>query len=165
MHNSPTNVLFVSQENAVRSLLAEACLRHLGREKFRAFSCGVPELVANGPRKWTTFALEAADIPSAQLRSKPWSEFTKSSAPRMDFVISLDAEAHYDSPKWPGQPETALWDYPALAGRKVKDPQLGVASVQTLVSLRRRIELLIILHGKVLAHTDLRHDLRDMAHL
>jgi arsenate reductase len=83
----------------------------------------------------------------------------------MDFVIALDAETVAEHPCWDGQPETALWDYPLIAASKGKETNLGVASIQTLVSLRRRIELLVSLHSRAQTRSDLRHDLRDLAHL
>jgi len=40
-----------------------------------------------------------------------------------------------------------------------------VATLNTLHSLRRRIELLVSLHSRGVDRADLRHDLRDMAHM
>ena len=159
-----TNVLFVSRENAVRSVLAQACLAHLGQGKFKVFSCGVPALLAERPNHWTQLALQTAGIACPDWRSKSWNEFTKSGAPRMSFVISLDAETLHDHPLWPGQPETALWSYPPMPVAKAGSTAPGLAAVTTLVSLRRRIELLVSLHSKVRTAADLRHDLRDLAH-
>ena len=122
-------------------------------------------LVASSPNPWAALALQTAGISSADLRSKSWSEFTKSGAPKMDFVISLDAETVHGHPIWHGQPETALWDYAPFTSKKVGNPEPGVMAVQTLMSLRRRIELLLSLHQRSVANSDLRHDLRDMAHL
>ena len=51
-------------------------------------------------------------IPINGLCSKPWTDFTRSGAPKMDFVILLDDSIAHKHPAWPGQPETALWDYP-----------------------------------------------------
>lgn len=165
MHRSKNNVLFVSRNNASRSLLAEACLRHLGKDKFRVFSCGAPSEVAETPDSWALLALQTAGIPTTGLRCKRWTEFTRSGAPMMDFVIALDVETAGNHPMWKGQPETALWDYPLITAAKGNGPNLGIASIQTLVSLRRRIELLVSLHSRVQNRSDLRHDLRDMAHL
>lgn len=165
MKRSLTNVLFVSRENAFRSLLAEACLRHLGNGEFKVFSCGVPQLTAISPNRWTSLALQTAGIPSLESRCKSWVEYTKSGAPKMDFVIAMDAETMYEHPMWPGQPETALWDYPPLPTLNAGDPQLGLFAVKTLMSMRRRIELLVSLRSRGRSRSDLRHDLRDMAHL
>ena len=165
MKRSLTNVLFVSRENAFRSLLAEACLRHLENGDFKVFSCGVPQLVAMSPNRWASLALQTVGIPNVDSSCKSWTEYTKNSAPKIDFVIAMDAETMYQHPMWPGQPETAFWDYAPLPALDAGDPQLGLFAVKTLISMRRRIELLVSLCSRGQSRFDLRHDLRDMAHL
>ena len=160
-----TNVLFVSTTNACRSLLAEACLNHVGNGKLRGFSCGVPAMLAEKPASWTPLSLQTAGIPAVGLHCKPWTEFTRNGALRMDFVIGLDAQDYSDLPAWPGQPVTALWDYPPIANDTKAGMAAGLAAVQTLVSLRRRIELLVNLHAYGKPFTELQHDIRDMQHL
>jgi arsenate reductase len=166
MQCSVSQVLFISRENACRSLLAEACLRHLGGKKFKVYSCGVPFSLSDHPNSWAVLALQTAGIPTQGLRCKSWAEFTKSGAPKMDFVITLDAETARDHPSWPGQPETALWEYPMIAeGKKYVTAAPAIAAMNTLHSLRRRIELLVSLHSRVSSKSELRHDLRDLAHM
>ena len=160
-----TNVLFVSKENAARSLLAEACLSHLGKERFRAFSCGRPSAISDAPSPWAIMALNNAGISPEGLRCKSWTEFTRSGTPMMDFVISLD-EASWDAqPIWLGQPETALWAYPPLKAKRKEPAQLGIKTLHTLHSLRQRVELLVNLHSKLTKRSELSHDLRDLAFL
>ena len=92
----------------------------------------------------------------------------RSGAPKMDFVIALDAATVGEHPMWPGQPITALWDYAAVNAAPAKSGRgaaAGIAAVQTLVSLRRRVELLACLQSRALKRVDLEHDLRDLAHL
>jgi arsenate reductase (thioredoxin) len=165
MRDSATKVLFVSRENACRSLLAEAILRHLAVPSLKAYSCGVPSLIAERPRDWTFLALQTAGISADSLRGKGWTEYIRSGSPKMDFVISMDATTAPEHPSWPGQPETALWDYPAITGKQEKELNPGIYTIQTLHSLRRRIELFAILQAKALTRSDLRFDLRDMGHL
>lgn len=165
VHRAITNVLFVSKTNGCRSLLAEACLNHLGQGKIRGFSCGVPLQIADHPSSWTLLALQTAGIPVTGLSCKAWTEFTRIAAPRMDFVIALDADGFAVHPAWPGQPVTALWDYPAVTKRSERSAEVGVAAVQTLLSLRRRIEFLVSLHARGKQRSDLQRDLRDMTHL
>lgn len=165
MHRSITKVLFVSKENAARSLLAQACLRHLGKARFRAYSCGIPAWSNGQPNHWTLLTLQTAGMAINGLHCKGWTEFVRSGAPKMDFVISLDEDAANQHPVWPGQPETALWAYPALDLARKNGMDVALATLQTLHSLRRRIELLICLHSKAARRSDLRLDLRDMAHL
>lgn len=158
----------MSRENAGRSLLAEACLRHLGKSSFRVFSCGVPALSTVQPQVWALLALTTAGIRTDGLRCKGWGDFTRNGAPRMDFVIALDEETAFQHPRWPGQPETAVWAFAPLVLRKSNNNNsmdLGLVTLNTLHSLRRRIELLVSLHSRGVPRTDLRHDLRDMAHL
>lgn len=157
--------MFVSQDNAGRSLLAEACLRHLGKSKFRVFSCGVPALSNGQPAEWTLLALKTAGMSTDGLRCKGWTEFTRSGAPSLDFVIALDEATAHLHPMWPDQPETALWAFAPLVQRKNGSTDLGVATLHTLHSLRRRIELLVSLHSRGVTRSELRLDLRDMAHL
>ena len=164
MKGLETAVMFVSQENAGRSLLAEACLRHLGKTKFRVFSCGIPELSAGLPAEQTLLALKIAGIPSEGLHCKSWTRFLRSGAPHMDFVIALDQGTASQHPIWPGQPETAVWALAPIVGRK-NSIDINAATLHTLHSLHRRIELLVSLHSRGSIGADLRHDLRDMAHL
>jgi hypothetical protein len=82
----------------------------------------------------------------------------------MDFVIALDADTVSDHPSWNGQPATALWNYQEISANN-KTSNLGVAAVQTLISLRRRIELLVSLHARAQRGSDFLHDLRDLAYI
>jgi protein-tyrosine-phosphatase len=165
MHRATTNVLFVSEESGCRSLLAEACLNHLGKGKLRAFSCGVPGQVVDKPFSWTLLALQTASIPTTNLRCKAWTEFTRNGAPKMDFVVALDHDSLMAHPGWPGQPVTALWDYEHIRGGSKRRTDPGISALQTLMSLRRRIELLVSLHAKAKTRGDLQHDLRDLSHV
>jgi arsenate reductase len=83
----------------------------------------------------------------------------------MDFVIALDSATAGDHPSWPGQPETALWDVPAIAANQKVMADAGIVTMQTLHALRRRIELFSILCAKGKTRSDLREDLRDLAHM
>jgi hypothetical protein len=129
------------------------------------FSCGVPALIADVPDSWTLLALQTAAIPATGLACKSWTEFTRNGAPRMDFVISLDASTFDTHPSWPGQPITALWEYPPLSHNAKKRGNVAVETVQTLMSMRRRIELLVSLHSRSKKRTDMTHDLQDMTHM
>ncbi len=70
----------------------------------------MPGQVPDKPFGWTLLALQTAAIPAGDLQCKPWTEFTRNGAPRMDFVVSLDLLSFALHPPWPEQPITALWD-------------------------------------------------------
>lgn len=159
------NVLFVSCENAVRSILAEACLNHLGNGRLRGFSCGVPGHTVGTVSETVLGVLKAAGMPTENLSSKPWDSFTRNGAPRMQFVIALDEGSVARHPCWPGQPVTAVWHYPAILGPGGDSADIQPVALQTLYSLRRRLELLVALSQHGTSSTDLRSDIRDMAHI
>lgn len=161
----PVNVLFVSRRNNFRSLLAEACLAHLSKGRFRAFSCGTPMHLGEVPHPMAVTALINASIPATGLRCKSWGEYTRAGAPRMDFVITLDSGVDALVPHWPGQPETALWSYPDVLTGPSAPEGIGVAAVQALYSLRRRLELLVSLPIRTADKAMLRGDIRDMAYM
>lgn len=163
MQTSPINVLFVSRENACRSLMAEVCVNKLATGKLRAYSCGDPDAVAKAPYGWALLAMQTSGMQTNTLRCKSWIEFSRSSAPKMDFVIGLDTKTSWRHPSWPGQPETAMWEYPEIDPSQALDPALQ--GIQLLHSLRRRIELFAILCSKGHSRAELRNDLRDLAHL
>jgi hypothetical protein len=83
----------------------------------------------------------------------------------MDFVVALDQDTLLLHPSWPGQPVTALWDYPHILGNTKKRHDAGLSAVQTLLSLRRRIELMVSLHARSKTRADMQHDLRDLSHV
>jgi hypothetical protein len=99
------------------------------------------------------------------LTCKSWAEFSKPSSVRMDIVIGLDAATYASHPAWPGQPVTALWDYPEVGSKSKKTLDPGIEAVQTLLSLRGRIEFLATLHARGRRHSDLEHDIRDLTHV
>jgi len=166
MQKSLTRVLFVSKNGAARALLAQACLGQLGAATFQAFSCGEPGSIDAKPDSTTMAVLSTAGFKTNALEPKDWKEFSRSGAKPMDIVIALDADSADQHPIWPGQPETALWDYAPLEKRKNESESAhDLRVIQALHSLRRRIELLISLRNKVKHLSELRHDLRDMAHL
>ena len=160
-----SNVLFVSVENALRSQLAEACLRHLGKGRFNAFSCGMPGRLAHSVSPIALEVLDRAGMPLAHLKPKSWDLFRTSGPPRMDFVISLDGGSVDEHPAWPSQPELALWSYPPLLWTLTPVPNRERQAEHVLLSLQRRIEFLVSLHAKVKHRSELRSDLRDLAHM
>jgi hypothetical protein len=83
----------------------------------------------------------------------------------MDFVVALDQETMGLHPAWQGQPVTALWDYPHIEGGTKNRNKAGLSAVQTLMSLQRRIDLMVNLQARGRTRADLQQDLRDLSHV
>jgi arsenate reductase len=73
------NVLFLCVGNSARRIMAEAILNDLGCDHFHA--CALNHFALD--------PLQRLNLPTADLRSKPWSEFAKPGALEMDFVFTV----------------------------------------------------------------------------
>ena len=136
------NVLFLCTGNSARSILAEAVLNlpAVGQGRFKAYSAGSHPKDAVNP--YTLETLEHAHFPIAGLRSKSWDEFAAPGAPHLDFVFTVcDQAAQEACPYWPGQPMTAHWGLPDPAAVPGNDEDKRRAFRDTLMVLRRRIEV------------------------
>jgi arsenate reductase len=137
------NVLFLCTGNSARSIMAEALLNHLGKDRFRAFSAGSHP---NG--RVNPLALErllAENIPAEGAISKSWDEFVGAGAEEMDFIITVcDNAAGEVCPVWPGQPITAHWGVadPAAA----EEGQKFIEFAKAFAVLERRIMLFVSLN-------------------
>jgi arsenate reductase len=83
------------------------------------------------------------NLPTADLRSKPWDEFAAPGAPVMDFIFTVcDATVAEHCPVWPGQPITAHWGIPdpaAVPGNAARAQAFQTA----LRMLQNRIRLFV----------------------
>jgi protein-tyrosine-phosphatase len=127
------HVLFLSQRNSARSILAEAILNSIGRGQFVACSAGVRP--APGLEPIVLELLEHAQLSTRGLRPRHWREFADTAAPPLDFVFTLsDTAAGEAPPQWPGQPITAHW--------RSEDPaRIADATERRLALIRVRSEL------------------------
>lgn len=138
------NVLFLCTGNSARSIMAEAIMNHKGRPNFRAYSAGSHP--SGRVRPEALKQLESAHIPVADARSKNWDEFAKSTAPRLDFVITVcDNAANEVCPIWPGQPISAHWGVPDPAAVNGTEAQIEKAFRDAFFMLDRRISLFLCL--------------------
>jgi len=157
-------ILFVSRRNSLRSVLAQACLMHMGGHVFSVESCGQPGQLSRTVHPAALAALEGARIPLRSSAPRAWTDFVRGGAPRMDFVVTLDRKILDSEPGWPGQPISALWDFEDAAA--LDDPARAAhGAMLILYALQRRLELLINLP---LHHADgaaLRSDLRDLGRM
>ena len=136
------NVLFLCTGNSARSVLAESCLNSLGNGRFRGYSAG-----SFPTGKVNPFALELLrqhNMPTEDLRSKPWDEFAKPGAPQMDIIFTVcDQAAGETCPIWPGQPVSAHWGVADPAAAAGTDDEKRAAFLQAYATLRKRIERLV----------------------
>jgi arsenate reductase (thioredoxin) len=164
MMPTPLNVLFLCTHNSARSILAEALINHLGHGKFKGFSAGSSPRDNQQPNPLGLEALRHAGIATDGLRSKNWDEFALPSAPQMDLIITVcDNAAGEVCPHWPGQPATAHWSYADPSAGDANEADKRIAFKQTLLDIKRRIELLISLPPEKLQAVALQTSARDLA--
>lgn len=164
MTDKKLNVLFLCTHNSARSILAEALLNHVGGDRFKAYSAGSSPRDNQQPNPLGLQVLQHAGIATEGLRSKSWDEFALPEAPHMDLVITVcDNAAGEVCPYWPGQPATAHWGY--------ADPSVGEGTPaqklesfrQTMLALKRRLDLLVSLPAAKLEKTLLQNTARNLA--
>lgn len=164
MSSAPVNVLFLCTHNSARSILAEALLNHIGRGRFKAFSAGSSPRANQQPNPLGLQVLQSAGVSIDGLYSKSWDEFGTMDAPRMDLVITVcDNAAGEVCPYWPGQPATAHWGYADPSVGDADDAHKLEAFRQTLLALKRRLELLVSLPASKLEKAMLQNTAREMA--
>ena len=144
MSDTIKNVLFVCTGNSARSIIAEGLMNHLGGKRLRAYSAG-----SHPKGEVHPLALEALKhfrLPNDGLRSKSWEEFARPEAPQLDFVFTVcDNAAGEMCLAWPGQPMTAQWGLPDPAAVEGSGEVKPKAFQDTVVSMKRRIELMLAL--------------------
>lgn len=152
------NVLFLCTGNSARSIMAEAILNFKGRPNFTAFSAGSHPTGTVRPEALRQ--LETAHMPTKELRSKSWEEFSKPGAPSLDFVFTVcDNAANEVCPIWPGQPMTAHWGIPDPAAVRGSEVEVEKAFREAFFILDRRISLFMNLPFRALDNLSLKKEL------
>src|SRR5262245_63685071 len=101
MNSGSLKVLVVCTGNSCRSVMAEALINDLGRNRYRAWSAGSVPVGYVHPKSIET--LRRHGIDPGQPRSKSWNEFAKQS---FDLVITVcDQAAGETCPLFPGNPK------------------------------------------------------------
>ena len=160
----PFNVLFLCTGNSARSIIAEVILNRLGKGKFVAFSAGSQPKGAVNPN--TIRLLQRLDYDTSTLRSKSWSEFAQSGAPKLDFVFTVcDNAAGESCPVWPGQPMTAHWGIPDPAEAQGTPAEIAFAFNDAYRMLSQRIGIFVALPIAALDKLTLQAKLRDIGRL
>ena len=165
MPHRPYNVLFLCTGNSARSILAEAVVNNLSitQGKFKGYSAGSHP--KGQPNPYAIEALTRNNFSVEGLRSKSWDEFARPGAPELDFVFTVcDSAAGEQCPYWPGQPMTAHWGMPDPAAVEGTPDQIYRAFMDTLLVLRRRIEIFASLPLEKLDRLVLAQRLKEIAH-
>ena len=143
-NSKPLNVLFLCTHNSARSILAEALLNAMGNGRFKAYSAGSSPRDNQKPNPMGLQVLQNAGIAIENLSSKSWDAFATPDAPQMDLIITVcDNAAGEVCPIWPGHPATAHWGYPDPSAGDAPDEVKLEAFRQTLITMKRRLELLV----------------------
>src|SRR5687768_7743046 len=101
-------ILFLSQRNSARSMMAEAIANSIGHGQIEAFSAGVRPSAQVDPI--AVELIERAGLPAPDHPPRHVREFSAPDAPPLDFVFTLsDTAAGEAPPMWPGHPITAHW--------------------------------------------------------
>ena len=157
------NVLFLCTHNSARSLMAEAIVNNpaVSRGRFKGFSAGSHP--SGKPNPFALERIQSVGLPIDGLRSKDWDEFTKSGAPKMDFVFTVcDNAASEVCPVWPGQPMTAHWGLPDPAAVVGSDDEKRRAFAEAFRHLSNRINLFANLSMEKLDKLSLQKKLDDI---
>src|SRR4029079_7722857 len=136
------NALFIRSGNSARSIMAEVILKHLGNNRFRAFSAGSHPRGEVHPLTIQVLAGQGYAVDG--LRSKSWIEFAGPSAKAMDFIFTVcDQAAGEACPAWPGQPITAHWAFADPASVVGNREQQIKAFTNAQYEIASRIRLLL----------------------
>lgn len=162
MSERPYNVLFLCTGNSARSILAEALLNHWGRGEFHGFSAGSYPKGQLHPL--AVALLERMNLPTQNLRSKSWDEFTAPGAPSIDFIFTVcDNAAGEACPVWPGKPMMAHWGIADPAAVDGTDAEKALAFHNAFKQLELRIKLLTSVPIETLDHMTLHARLREIS--
>ena len=155
------NVLFLCTGNSCRSIMAEAIINREGIGRFRGFSAGSDPKGEVHPHALDL--LRSLNHPTADLRSKSWSEFAAPGAPPIDFVFTVcDNAASESCPVWPGKPMTAHWGVPDPAEATGTPAEVALAFKDAYRMLHQRIVIFAELPIATLDQLTLQSRLRDI---
>jgi protein-tyrosine-phosphatase len=133
-------ILFLSQRNSARSMMAEAIANSIGRGRIQAFSAGVRPAPSVDPL--AVELLKHAGIPAPDHPPQHVREFSAPDSPPLDFVFTLsDTAAGEAPPSWPGHPITGHWRC-TDPDQFEDDTERRLAMLRTRSELERRLRVL-----------------------
>jgi arsenate reductase len=122
---TPRRILFLCTHNSARSQMAEGLLRHLGGERFEAFSAGTE---ATHVRPLAIEAMAELGIDLAQQESKTLDRYL---GEPFDAVITVCDQAAEACPVFPGAKRRLHWSFP--------DPSTATGTKQEQLAVYRRV--------------------------
>jgi arsenate reductase (thioredoxin) len=140
------NVLFVCEQNSIRSIMAEALLNRFGEGRFRAFGADLEPAAKVHPL--TLELMQSSGLPTAHLRPQSFREFMTPGAAKMDFVILMGAKTMTAAVRGlPGHPMLAQWGIsdPVISGDVVAQ---RFAFRRAFRELENRIRLFVLVQQK-----------------
>jgi arsenate reductase len=135
----PIRVLVVCTGNSARSIMAEALLRHHGKDAFEVYSAGTEP---KGINPLTERVLDEAGLDHSWARSKSVTEFLGQT---FDYVITVCDEARQACPVFPGVHESLHWGYEDPAVVEGSEEERLAAFRSTLTMMASRIQSFITL--------------------
>jgi len=129
----PIRVLFVCTGNSARSVMAEALLRHHGRDAFEVHSAGTEP---KGINPLTLRVLADAGIDASFARSKSVDEFLGQT---FDYVVTVCDQARQSCPVFPGVHESLHWGYEDPAAAEGTDDERLKVFRQVFIQIGERV--------------------------
>ncbi len=134
---SAFNVLFLCTHNSARSLMAEAiAAKHAGSD-FNIYSAGTAPYVE--PDAEAIAKLQSFGFDTSNLTPKFWTTFTDHSAPKMNFVISLDDTLDDAPAKFFVDAVRATWPLPDTSDLHGKPAERAALLNEIFARLQRAI--------------------------
>jgi protein-tyrosine-phosphatase len=153
----PYRVLILCTGNSARSQIGEALLARKGAGRFEVVSAGSRPAPQVNP--YATRVLAEAGIPWEGKQPKGLEGLESE---RWDFVITVCDRAKEACPIFPGTPVLAHWGMPDPAEVEGTDEQRLQAFRDTMVTLGRRIDLLLALPIEKLDRLALEREVRGI---
>ena len=154
--SAPFRVLILCTGNSARSQIAEALLAMKGAGRFTAASAG-----SRPAERVNPFAVRVLAEAGIDWRGKTPRGMDGLEMERWDFVITVCDRAKESCPYFPGQPVLAHWGMPDPAEVEGSDDVKLAAFRDTLITLSRRIDLLLALPVEKLERLGLERRVRD----
>ncbi|MBK6779636.1 MAG: arsenate reductase ArsC [Gemmatimonadetes bacterium] len=154
---APFRVLILCTGNSARSQIAEALLAHKGAGRFEVVSAGSRPAGRVNP-----FAVQVLGEAGIRWEGKVPKGLDGLETQRWDFVITVCDRAREACPIFPGTPILAHWGMPDPAEVEGTEEEKRRAFQDTMVTLGRRIDLLLALPIAKLERLALEREVRGI---